>query len=65
MPFKQMNGVIVWKKKQAEFLIEKDFPWQLTEMIGVYSKTVAEKVKKILKKANYHIPIKIKKEWYY
>ena len=65
-----------WKdckdKKQAEFLIEKSFPWKLVKRIGVHSEEVRDKLEIILKKSlkkskkTSHRPnIKVKKDWYY
>ena len=51
--------------KQAEFLIEKFFPWELVEEIGVCSRKIYDKVVDILK-SSYHRPtVLIKSDWYY
>lgn len=54
-------------KKQAEFLVEKYFPWQLIQYIGVYSDSIKDTVEGILNEVDPdHRPcIKVKKEWYY
>lgn len=51
--------------KQAEFLIENRFPWQLVNGIGVYSQKVYQQVMIMLPKTDWRPPVKIKKEWYY
>lgn len=52
-------------KKQAEFLIENRFAWELIEEIGVYSPAWADKANVILERSG-HIPlVNIKREWYY
>lgn len=51
--------------KQAEFLMEKEFPWKLIKYIGVYGDRTFRKVEALLAKSE-HIPrLGIKKDWYY
>ena len=52
-------------KKQAEFLIENRFPWELIEGIGVYSFQWVDKVNEILERCKYRPPVKCKHGWYY
>lgn len=51
--------------KQAEFLIEYQFPWQLVERIGVHSSTIRNRVATVLQSSNHQPPTDIKREWYY
>jgi hypothetical protein len=52
-------------RKQAEFLIEERFPWELVENIGVYSYEWADKTNALLKD-KWHKPyVTPKPEWYY
>lgn len=51
--------------KQAEFLIENDFPWHLIERIGVYSREVYQRVMNCLSETADRPPVEIKREWYY
>ena len=51
--------------KQAEFLIEQKFPWQLVEKIGVYSELQYSRAAHILKSAGHHPVLKIERNWYY
>ncbi|WP_031434357.1 type II toxin-antitoxin system toxin DNA ADP-ribosyl transferase DarT [Methylomarinum vadi] len=51
--------------KQAEFLMELSFPWQLVECIGVYSHSTYQQVMNILQEANHRPTTTIKPEWYY
>ncbi|GAB6161933.1 DUF4433 domain-containing protein [Desulfothermus naphthae] len=59
----------VWTKvreeKQAEFLCEEKFEWQLIEKIGVKSLKIANKVSNILQHSKHKPPIVIKEDWYY
>lgn len=58
-----------WRKckegKQAEFLLEQSFPWQLVERVGVCSRGVYQQVVHALP-ANGHRPtVGIHTDWYY
>ncbi|HEX3684895.1 MAG TPA: DUF4433 domain-containing protein [Bryobacteraceae bacterium] len=51
--------------KQAEFLIEECFPWQLVERIGVYSSAIANRVDQALA-GTFHRPVvETRRDWYY
>ena len=58
-----------WKgcqdKKQAEFLVEERFPWELVEGIGVYSFEWVDKVNEILENCAYKPLVKSQKDWYF
>lgn len=51
--------------KQAEFLIERSFPWHLIEKIGVYSQSHVGAVSASMGAAPHRPQIEIKREWYY
>ena len=51
--------------KQAEFLIEHQFPWELVERIGVRLPQVSDQVAEALQNAMYKPRIEILPEWYY
>jgi hypothetical protein len=53
------------EKKQAEFLIEKRFPWHWLEHIGVYSQPVYQQVMNTLPTGHHRPQVQIKPEWYY
>lgn len=53
------------EKKQAEFLIERFFPWELVERIGVYSEAQYRQVSSALAAATHRPPIEVKRDWYY
>jgi hypothetical protein len=58
-----------WQKckegKQAEFLLERSFPWRLVERIGVYSLAAYRKVLNALPAEGHRPPVEIRPEWYY
>ena len=51
--------------KQAEFLIERAFPWHLVECIGVYSQAQVQPVNNALADAAHRPAIEIQRDWYY
>ena len=51
--------------KQAEFLIEQSFPWQLISRIGVRSNRVRDQVLEALEVAECRPPVEILRNWYY
>lgn len=51
--------------KQAEFLLEGGFPWELVERIGVIDNLVAAQVAQAMHGAAHRPRIEIKRGWYY
>lgn len=51
--------------KQAEFLLERRFPWQLTERIGVLSQHVATRVAHALPATGHRPQVHLMRDWYY
>lgn len=51
--------------KQAEFLIERSFPWHLVERIGVYSRAIYQQVVNVLPASGHRPLVEIKSDWYY
>jgi hypothetical protein len=51
--------------KQAEFLIEQAFPWQLVERIGVFSQGYVQPVSQAMQGAAHRPGIEIRRDWYY
>jgi hypothetical protein len=58
-----------WKQhkdgKQAEFLLEQGFPWELIEKIGVYDQTHYHQVMTCLNNVAHKPPVQIETSWYY
>ena len=52
-------------EKQAEFLVERSFPWTLVGRIGVLSKNTQAQVRTALRNANHRPNLEVKREWYY
>ena len=61
------NGVeaSVKEGKQAEFLMEYSFPWQLIERIGVYSRPMYQQTVNVLPNNGHRPRIELRPEWYY
>jgi hypothetical protein len=51
--------------KQAEFLLEHSFPWELVSRIGVQSQPTYDKVLDVLGAATHRPTVERKREWYY
>lgn len=51
--------------KQAEFLMEYNFPWHLVERIGVLSRVIHRSVTNMLPTGGHRPPVEVKPEWYY
>ncbi len=51
--------------KQAEFLLEISFPWELVERVGVYSERAYQQAKNALAAVGSRSHVEIIKEWYY
>lgn len=51
--------------KQAEFLIEQQFPWKLVSCIGVQSQHVYDQVATVLQASEHKPRISIEPGWYY
>ncbi len=51
--------------KQAEFLLEHQFPWELVSRIGVYSQEIYAQVTAAVRSSMYQPHVEIKSDWYY
>lgn len=51
--------------KQAEFLLEHQFPWHLIEHIGVHSIHYAQEVMNMIQEQQHRPPVTIEHTWYY
>ncbi|MCL5959413.1 MAG: DUF4433 domain-containing protein [Chloroflexi bacterium] len=53
------------RKRQAEFLVYRFFPWSLVTEIGVISSAMADRVEAIVTGANHQPNIAVRRSWYY
>lgn len=51
--------------KQAEFLIERSFPWKLVSRVGVCAPSIHGQAVAALQNADHRPSVEIKREWYY
>lgn len=51
--------------KQAEFLLETSFPWQLVERIGVENRVTYRRVANALPPKGHRPAVELRPEWYY
>jgi len=56
---------LVKEGKQAEFLVEQKFPWELVERIGVSSPQWAQSLADQLRSCAHQPRIEIMRDWYY
>ena len=53
------------ERKQAEFLIEKRFPWKLVSRIGVRSSKLERKVRAAIRSSTHEPEVTVLRDWYY
>lgn len=58
-------STLIKEGKQAEFLLEERFPWELVERIGVESLGLALKASLAMTGATHRPQIEIRRDWYY
>ena len=58
-------STLVKEGKQAEFLLERSFPWHLVERIGVLGQETAQRVANAIRSASHRPQVEIRREWYY
>ena len=51
--------------KQAEFLVEDSFPWEMVARVGVNSKEIYAKVQRVLHGARHRPTVEVLPDWYY
>ena len=52
-------------EKQAEFLVECSFPWDLVSRVGVFSTRIRDKVSWLVQSSSHRPSVQIRKSWYY
>jgi len=53
------------RRRQAEFLVRKIFPWELITEIGVINSTIKAKTENILQNFTHKPSVIVQKSWYY
>ena len=52
-------------EKQAEFLVEESFPWNLVRRVGVYSPRIRNSALAAMRGAGHQPLVEIRRDWYY
>ena len=52
-------------RKQAEFLIERSFPWTLVRRVGVRSVSIHGQATEAMRAADHRPDVELRREWYY
>lgn len=65
MQFERRTGKVARKANKAEFLVERQVPWDLISRIGVRSRASYDQVLTTLGGAAHKPVVEIKPEWYY
>jgi hypothetical protein len=55
----------VKEAKQAEFLVERSFPWHLVERIGIHSSGIALRVAQAMAGGTHRPRVEVQPGWYY
>ena len=53
------------EEKQAEFLVERSFPWTLVQRVGVRSLRIQEQARHAVRVSEYQPAVDLRPEWYY
>lgn len=61
----QWSGSPTKEQKQAEFLIEQQFPWHLIEEIAVYNQPIGQQAGQAIANAQHRPTVQIRSGWYY
>jgi len=61
----QWSGSPTKEQKQAEFLLDRHFPWHLIEQIGVYNQATGQQAGQAITAAAHRPPVHILPAWYY
>ncbi len=61
----QWSGSPTKEQKQAEFLIERQFPWHLVEEIAVFNQATGQQAMQAIAGAAHRPGVQIRPAWYY
>ena len=53
------------EEKQAEFLLERSFPWTLVRRVGVHSDRLGQQVQEAMRGTDHQPPVERRRNWYY
>lgn len=61
----QWSGSPTKEQKQAEFLLDRHFPWHLIEQIGVFNHAIGQQAGQAIAGMAHRPPVHIRPGWYY
>jgi hypothetical protein len=61
----QWSGSPTKEQKQAEFLIEQQFPWHLIQEIAVFNQLTGQQAVNAIAASPHRPPVQIRQAWYY
>lgn len=61
----QWGGSPTKEQKQAEFLIEDRFPWQLVEEVGVFNQATGQRAVQAIAQVEHRPSVYVRPAWYY
>ena len=61
----ELNWAGVKDSKQAEFLVERFFPWSLVDRVGVLNPEIHRRVRNILRQCEHQPTVEVIPGWYY
>lgn len=53
------------ERKQAEFLVEESFPWNLVRRVGVFSRSIQIRTMQAMRGTTHQPSVEIRRDWYY
>ena len=53
------------RRRQAEFLVHRVFPWSAIESVGICDEAIAAEVEAVLEGATHRPAIRVQPDWYY
>ena len=53
------------EEKQAEFLVERSFPWKLVRRVGVRTSSVQDQAREAMRTTDHQPAVELRREWYY
>jgi hypothetical protein len=53
------------RRRQAEFLVHRLFPWSMVQSIGVHNHSIEELVLQEITRGQHHPEVRVERRWYY
>jgi hypothetical protein len=53
------------RRRAVEFLVHKEVPWSAFIGVATIDEDVARQVRAVLIRAGSHLPVRVRRDWYY